>query len=62
MKRIITNFGEVKKLQVLMHCSKPTVWRALRYNCDNDLARRIRKVALDRGGKIYEEVENSTNK
>jgi hypothetical protein len=57
MKRIIVKSGELNNLREIVHCSKPTIIRALRYERDNYRARMIRKVALERGGKIYEEVE-----
>jgi hypothetical protein len=52
MKQVLVRVGEVKALMQLMHCSKPTVCSALRFRTNTDLAKRIRKVAIDRGGMV----------
>jgi hypothetical protein len=35
------------------------VWQALNYKTDSDLAQRIRKLALDKGGVIYDESKQT---
>ena len=51
MKEILTRYGEVKALQEIFGVSRPTVISALRWRTFSDLAQRIRKAALERGGK-----------
>lgn len=51
MKEILTRRGEVKALRALFGCSEPMVINALRGRKTTELALKIRKVALDRGGK-----------
>lgn len=49
-KRIVVEYGEVKKIAELMGCSWVTVSYSLAYRKDTKLARAIRKMALMRGG------------
>ena len=58
-KRIVVEYGEVKRIALLMNCTYETVSRALAYKKDTKLARSIRKMALMRGGM---EVGNETVK
>ena len=51
-KQILTTREEKKYLQKLFNCTNVMVWKALNYESDSDLARRIRKAALERGGKL----------
>jgi len=50
MKQILTKRGEVKALRELFKCSEPMVINALHFRRDTDLAKRIRKAAIERGG------------
>lgn len=53
MKKQIFIDREGKKfLQKLFGCTHVMVWKALTFESDSDLARRIRKAALERGGKL----------
>lgn len=42
--------GEVNKIAKLMGCHRVVVSRAVNYQCDSSLARKIRKMAILRGG------------
>ena len=56
MKKYITVPNETKRqLREIFDCTKEMVWMALNYKSDSDLARRIRKHALDKGGVIFDE-------
>lgn len=46
--------GEGVKLAEMFKTSRITVSNALGYKTDSDLAKRLRKAALERGGKIIE--------
>jgi hypothetical protein len=63
MKKYITVPNATKvELRTIFNCTKETVWMALNYKSDSDLARRIRKMATDKGGVIYDESkQNFTN-
>lgn len=50
MAEIITKQGERVKLAELFGVSEVTIRSALKYRTKSDLAARIRKVAIDRGG------------
>lgn len=54
MKQILVRHGEISAIADLLRVSDRTVMRALRYERNSDIAKRIRKVALDRGGKETE--------
>lgn len=51
-KQIFTDTETKEFLAKAFRCSKMTVWRALNYERDTDQARRIRALALQRGGQI----------
>ncbi len=51
-KQILTDRAEKAYLQKLFECTNVMVWKALTFNSDSDLARRIRVAALKRGGKL----------
>ena len=50
MREILTRTGEVKELMRIFSVSKPTVINALKYRVNTQLACRIRKAAIERGG------------
>ena len=50
MKRIIVDYGTVSELYKTFGVSMVTVRRALRYQTDTELARKIRALALKKGG------------
>ena len=52
MREILTKTGEVKELMKIFGVSKPTVINALKYRTYSQLACRIRRVALARGGAV----------
>lgn len=51
-KQILTDRAEKKYLQKFFDCTNVMVWKALTFESDSDLARRIRKAALERGGQL----------
>lgn len=56
MKKYISVPNETKReLRTIFHCSKEMVWIALNFKSDSDLAKKIRKLALDKGGVIFDE-------
>lgn len=57
MNRILTQHGETKKIAALFNVDRRTVWLALNGTYESDLVKRIRKIAIDRGG--LEMVNNS---
>lgn len=50
MKKIVVEHGEQLAIAQIMRCSAEFVCRALSYRKDTPLARRVRKVAMERGG------------
>lgn len=55
MKKQILTDNETKAfLMKAFGCTRQQVWRALNFERDSDLARRIRILALKRGGKLTE--------
>lgn len=50
LKKIMVSFGEAREIATLMGCSTATVSLALSYKLDSDMAKRVRKMALLRGG------------
>lgn len=55
MKKQILTDNETKAfLMKAFGCTRQQVWRALNFERDSDLARRIRLLALKRGGKLTE--------
>ena len=51
MKQIITRKGEINALADVFGCCRKTVGEALMFKTDTDLARRIRRMAIERGGR-----------
>ena len=51
MKEILTRTGEVKALQAIFGTSRPTVICALKGRTSSEMALKIRKAAIERGGK-----------
>lgn len=50
------------ELQTVFDCTREMVWQALNYKSDSDLARRIRKAAIEKGGVEYDSSRrNYTN-
>lgn len=61
-KRIIVEYGEVRKIAHLMNCTPEMVSYSLAYRKDTKLAKAIRKMALMRGGiEIGNEPVNDAN-
>ena len=61
-KRIIVEYGEVKRIAHLMNCTQEMVSHSLAYRKDTKLARAIRKMALMRGGvEVVNEPVNDVN-
>ena len=53
MKKQILTDNETKTfLMKVFGCSRQAVWQALNFKRDSDQARRIRQLALKRGGKL----------
>lgn len=50
MNRILTRHGEINRIAALMRVNRLTVRDALSGKTSSDLAKRIRKAALERGG------------
>lgn len=56
MKKYISVPNHIKReLRTIFNCTKEMVWMALNFKSDSDLAQRIRKLALDKGGVIFDE-------
>lgn len=51
MKRIIVQYGEVNAIAKILNCTVSMVSHSLAYRKNGLLARRIRKIALERGGQ-----------
>lgn len=61
MKQIIIGKGELSILMNSFKVSNVSVWRALRYHNNSDLSKRIRRLALMRGGQMVgEDIKIST--
>lgn len=55
MKMILIKHGDRERIMKAMGVTYPTVRRALRYECDSEVARKIRAYALSSlGGKVLE--------
>lgn len=55
MKKQILTDNETKTfLMKAFRCSRQQVWRALNFERNSETARRIRVLALQRGGKLTE--------
>lgn len=50
-KKIVVMHGEMNEISRLMGCSREMVSLSLSFRKDTDLAKRIRKMAILRGGK-----------
>lgn len=53
-KQILTDNETKTFLMKAFKCSRQQVWRALNFERNSDKARRIRQLALQRGGKLTE--------
>ena len=49
-KRIVVEHGEVKRIASLMGCTREMISHSLAYRKNSELAAKIRKMALMRGG------------
>ncbi len=56
-RKIVVERGTTKELVEVFGTNRMTVWQALQYKTDTDLAKRIRKAAMDRGGVVVERKE-----
>lgn len=52
--KILVEYGEKKYLKNLFATSYPTIIKALDGSTNSDLQRKIRKAAMERGGKEYQ--------
>ena len=50
-KKVVVEHGEVGEISRLMGCTRQMVNSSLAYRKDTDLAKRIRKMAILRGGQ-----------
>ncbi len=50
-KKVVVERGEVNEISRLMGCTRQMVSSSLAYRKETDLAKRIRKMAILRGGK-----------
>lgn len=61
-RRIIVEYGEVKRIALLMNCTPEMVSYSLAYRKNTRLAQAIRKMALMRGGvEVCNEPINDMN-
>ena len=51
-KRVLVDVDTMVFLRKSFNVSRATVWRALTFETDTDLAKRMRKLALERGGRL----------
>ncbi len=51
-KQILTDREEKSYLRKLFGCTNVMIWKALTFESDSDLARKIRKAAMIRGGQL----------
>ena len=67
-KQIVVNNEGRQFLMKAFGCTRVMVWKALTFKADSDMARKIRHLALQRGGELvgvpevettYEEVEGT---
>lgn len=59
-KEILVNNGVRKRIKEVLGCSYPTIREALTYRTSTLLGQRIREVAIELGGVVYESVENQS--
>ena len=50
-KKVVVEHGEVNEISRLMGCTRQMVNNSLAFRKDTDLAKRIRKMAIMRGGQ-----------
>ncbi|MGM9759697.1 MAG: ArsR family transcriptional regulator [Parabacteroides sp.] len=50
-KKIVVEHGDVNEISRLMGCTRQMVNKSLSYRKNTDLAKRIRKMAIMRGGQ-----------
>lgn len=63
MKKYISVPNETKRdLRTIFHCTKEMVWMALNFKSDSDLAKKIRKLAIDKGGVIFDSSKQEFKK
>lgn len=56
MKKYISVPNETKRdLRTIFKCTKEMVWIALNFKSESELAQKIRKIAIDKGGVIFDE-------
>lgn len=54
MKKIIAKKGSVKKICEILGCKYGVVYNAFNFKKDNELAKKIRKIALELGCSLVE--------
>ena len=59
MAKVLVEHGEIVKLAQLLGVARKTVREALSGQTNTPLARKIRKLALDRGG-VFKPTQNPT--
>lgn len=52
MAKVLVEYGEGRKIAKLLGCTPKTVCEALAGQTNTDLAKKIRKVAIARGGVV----------
>ena len=55
MQKVIIKRGELKPIAAITGSTVQTVIHALNFRHDSELTGRIRRVAIERGGKLMEE-------
>ena len=62
-RKIVVEYGEVRRIAHLMNCTPEFVSRSLSFTKDTRLAKAVRKMAILRGGVEIggEEKEESSN-
>ena len=58
MARVLVEYGEGRKIAKLLGCTPKMVCEALSGKKDTPLARKIRKLAIDRGGVVKNNTYN----
>lgn len=48
--RIVVARGEIEMLRKIFKCSRTIIWQSLTFRRDDEVARKIRKAAIERGG------------
>lgn len=57
-RKILVDRGESPRLARLFNCTDRTVYRALQFETDSELAQRIRTAAMERGGFMFKRRAN----